>query len=551
MELKGHNIDGRKNIDRKLKLNNVLFEIVLDEYTLRESQEKALTWFKNNIPKGKKYFICDLPVGSGKSLLAMLFIRHYLEEVNKEAKFDLLTCTKNLQEQYLESFGFLNNLWGKSNYQCDKHNHNCEYGKTCNQNNNETCDGCPHTTAFERWKDGKISLTNFHIHGLYSIYTPVVMTERGANMLIVDEAHSLEQTINGFVSFNLSKKTWDSFIDKDLSEKWDSIIMGFSDIEEINNWLKKEYLPTIDKVISSYSAKMKNPKDLEKTIKIFNQVTSAKNIIDNYLDSYKINSSNWVADKKVNKGEIVWDIQPIWTDKIMKKTLWDKYNHVVLMSGSILNPEMFCEINGIDISEVAYIKLGMKFPIEKRPIYYLPVGKMSYKSKDETWNNMIPIINKIIDKYKDKKGIIFCTYDILFKMKEVFKDKRFIYVEPQNRQEMIDKHTSSKDSTILVSASLYQGIDLKDDLSRFQVFLKIPYPSLASKVNSERMKKNGWYNLMTVIDLVQGYGRSIRNEEDWADTYILDSCFTDILTSSTNILPKYFTNAIKKLNFKK
>src|SRR6478735_447215 len=293
MEFKGHNIDGRKNIDRKLKMNNVLFEIVLDEYTLRESQEKALTWFKNNIPKGKKYFICDLPVGSGKSLLAMLFIKHYLEEVNKEAKFDLLTCTKNLQEQYLESFGFLNNLWGKSNYLCDKHNNNCEYGKTCNQNSNETCDGCPHTTAFERWKDGKISLTNFHIHGLYSIYTPVVMTERGANMLIVDEAHSLEQTINGFVSFNLSKKTWDSFIDKNLSDQWDSTIMEFTDIEEINTWLKKEYLPTIDKVISTYSAKMKNPKDLEKTIKIYNQVTSAKNIIDNYLESYKINPSNW------------------------------------------------------------------------------------------------------------------------------------------------------------------------------------------------------------------------------------------------------------------
>ena len=41
---------------------------------------------------------------------------------------------------------------------------------------------------------------------------------------------------------------------------------------------------------------------------------------------------------------------------------------------------------------------------------------------------------------------------------------------------------------------------------------------------------------------MQSYGRSIRNQEDWAETYILDSCFDQVLDKR---VPEYFKQALK------
>lgn len=540
---------------RKLITSEILYDTILDDYTLRESQDKTLEWFKINMEKGKKFFLIQAPPGSGKSLMSILFTKHYLSDVNSKAKFDLLTCTKNLQNQYLDSFPFLNNLWGKSNYSCDKHNNNCEYGKVCNSNKGETCESCPHTTAFERWQEGKLSMTNFHIHGLYSLYMPKIIQDRKSNLLIVDEAHTLEQTINSFVSFSISKKQWNKFVTINKSIKWEADVFDLKDIDELVKWIKKEYLPSIDSAISTNNNKSKTSKgkELEKIISLVNEITSLKSSIVKFLESYENNHSIWIADKKTSKGVLSWDIQPLWTDKILKQSIWSNYNHVVLMSGTIIDPVMFCELNGIDIEDVAYISLPMKFPKKNRPIYYLPVGKMSFANKEKCWKDMKPYIENLLKKYEGKKGIILCNYEILEWIKRDFStNKRLIYVLPENRQESIDKHINSTKDTVLVAASLYQGIDLKDDLSRFQIFLKIPYPNLSSKINKERMsKKTGWYEMMTLIDLLQGYGRSIRSDEDYADTIILDSCFSDILTKCEKIIPSYYKDVIQKITLNK
>lgn len=540
---------------RKLITSDFLFEAILEDYTLRDNQEKALEWFKKCLSMGKKYFILQCPPGSGKSLLSQLLIKHYLSEVNSKAKFDLLTCTKNLQNQYLDEFPYLNNLWGKSNYTCDKHENNCEYGKICNKNKAETCEVCPHATAFKRWQDGKISLTNFHIHGLYSVFLPTLMAERKSSMLIIDEAHSFEQTINSFVSFSISKKQWNKFVTPDKSSLWDDKVFNLKNIEELVHWIKTEYLFAINTAINASSSKMKSlkGKELEKMISLINELTGLISTIEKFVSSYELNTTEWIADKKTNKGVLSWDIQPLWTDNILKENIWKNYNHVVLMSGTVIDPVMFCELNGINIEEAAYIKLDMDFPKKNRPIYYMPIGKMSFINKEACWENMKPAIIKLLKKYQGKKGIIHTgNYEIWEWLKRDFaSEKRFIFASSDNRQESIDAHISSKKDTILVSPSMTQGLDLKDDLSRFQIILKIPYPSLASKVNKTRFeKKPKWYPWATVLDLIQSYGRSIRTHEDWADTVILDACFSDLISHNSKLFPSYFLDVIKKIEFK-
>jgi hypothetical protein len=46
------------------------------------------------------------------------------------------------------------------------------------------------------------------------------------------------------------------------------------------------------------------------------------------------------------------------------------------------------------------------------------------------------------------------------------------------------------------------------------------------------------------LRLVQGYGRSIRSNKDWAITYVLDWGFVNFVKKNSNILPDWFTQAV-------
>jgi hypothetical protein len=88
------------------------------------------------------------------------------------------------------------------------------------------------------------------------------------------------------------------------------------------------------------------------------------------------------------------------------------------------------------------------------------------------------------------------------------------------------------------------GLDLKDDLSRFQIITKVPYPNKGDIWTDKKRKiDEDWY-WQTALKLIQGYGKSIRSKEDWARTYVLDSAFGYFVKNKI-ILPDCFTQAIQ------
>ena len=181
---------------------------------------------------------------------------------------------------------------------------------------------------------------------------------------------------------------------------------------------------------------------------------------------------------------------------------------------------------------------------------YVKFGKMSYYYKKDTFKRAIPIIKKILEKNENNKGIIHSgNYELNGWIKNSIHDPRLLIHDPSTREESLIEHLKTEDKTVLVSPSMMSGIDLKDDFSRFQIILKIPFPNLMSSKIKKRLETYpDWYNWKTLVEVMQAYGRSIRNDEDWAETYILDSCFDQVIRSSK--APQYFLRALKtkKLN---
>jgi Rad3-related DNA helicase len=94
-----------------------------------------------------------------------------------------------------------------------------------------------------------------------------------------------------------------------------------------------------------------------------------------------------------------------------------------------------------------------------------------------------------------------------------------------------------------------EGVDLRDDLSRFQVIMKVPYPFLGDPLIKRKMDINAtWYPYQTTKILCQMLGRSIRNEFDNANTYILDSGFNDFYKRNRKLFPEWFAESYRSIS---
>ena len=114
-----------------------------------------------------------------------------------------------------------------------------------------------------------------------------------------------------------------------------------------------------------------------------------------------------------------------------------------------------------------------------------------------------------------------------------------------NRQEILNEFYESDEPLVLISPSLSEGLDLKDDLSRFCIICKVPYASLGDPWVKARMEKNNiWYTINAAQTLIQMTGRSIRSETDYCDTYILDSNFLQFAKQSFNLLPNWWKDSV-------
>lgn len=541
----------------------------LENYKLREEQEKCADFIFDKLENDttKKFFMLDMPTGTGKSVLAMNIIQRYLKEVNSSAKFDLLTESKMLQEQYFQEFKSISNLWGKNTYDCEQYSCSCEQGKEFQKLTGKNCETCPYDIDRESFMKGNISLTNFHLFTLMRLNN--LMSRRESTVLIVDEAHQLENVVSDFISITLNESMIkESFEDNsgilnamnkvnnleefvDFCENFKGNLLEERSILESELKKSKKSFERdliIDDILGNESNhEIDLSKKMEKVRHLYVKV-------DNFLTEYKNDSNNWVLETdfdKKKKKRIV--LQPIWASPFFDKYIWSKYETVILMSGTILNKDMFTYLNGIPVNLCEYYRINSPFKIKNRPIYYMPIGKMSYNSKEKTFKKYIPVLKKLLNKYKNKKGIIHSTtFELQNWVIEGLDEERLLAHSSKRSSKnfAIKTHYTKKSPTVLISPSMTTGIDLKNSRARFQICLKVPYPSLGDIKNKRRMKDNPeWYKYTVVCTIIQMYGRAIRNKEDYADFVILDSCFSDVLRYSSKYFPEWILNAIKTVNY--
>jgi Rad3-related DNA helicase len=535
----------------------------------RHIQTDALEKIDKALKKNKKFIILCAPTGSGKSHISAAIalsskpapqkfinlvdnLSIYEREYNGKYSYEsealacgyhrtmVCTVTKALQDQYDQLFKDNTIVFkGKTNYQC-------------NVDPNMDCDTAPCVTDpklkqkcmssqfcnYYNTRDDALK-NNFSTLN-YSSFFHLPPHTKQIEYLICDEASELEAEIVKYFTVEINYKTLTNALKKTKINKLtsESSQTGHAWLKELNNTLLLQQDIILNQI--GNFKKSKNNSSTFSEIRKFKYIKSLQNQISVLL-------KNWFKIEVIIecKHDSV-SFTPLYVNNLTKD-IFDSAKNVILMSATIIDPVNFAKTLGIDNYE--YIEVDNTFDPKKSPIFCsIAKYNLNYKNINNNLPKVIKQIDKICNHYGDKKGLIHThTHKITESIQNKFKNnKRFIYREPGiNNEEILNLHSKRKDSTVIVSPSLTFGTDLPDDLGRFQIIVKLPYPSLGSKrIKTLFDRDKTWYIDQMLNVLVQSVGRCTRHVNDFSETFILDGQIIQVLKTNWHRLPQYFKNRI-------
>tara|TARA_R110000824_G_scaffold81088_1_gene203644 strand:- start:109 stop:1335 length:1227 start_codon:yes stop_codon:yes gene_type:complete len=405
---------------------------------------------------------------------------------------------------------------------------------------------CTYKNQKQRYLDSAESITNFSYFLAEANYSGKITPRQ---VLVVDEGHNIETALSKFVEISISE----FFSDNILKLRFPKKLTQY----QVHRWIKETYLPTARSRLAFFEKSIEKfgGDKLREKLKQFQSLTRKHDLLKSHVSKIKkfisiYNSENWVfeAGTTPQRGYKKVTFKPIDISQYAEDYLFSLGQKVIIMSATIMSYDIFRETLGLPKDQTCFISLPSPFPIENRPIIFSPVGSMGAKSIDSTLPNLANAIREILNHHVEDKGIIHCkTYKIARYISHALKDPRIITHDSTNRDEALERHSISKERTVLLSPSMSEGVDLKDDISRFQIICKVPYPYLGDKLIRKRMNRvTGWYELQTAKLIVQSVGRSVRSESDHAATYILDSDFERFLNRNRSIFSEDFKLCLVK-----
>jgi ATP-dependent DNA helicase DinG len=552
--------------------------ILLDHFPfpgIRAAQEQILQAAERLVAENKKFLIVEAPTGVGKSGIAMALASWAktlpLKNPLTQSGAYILSPQKTLTKQYMNDFedNGLVELKGKSNYYCATHDTDCDSAAIINNSSKEgdnrsCCEQCPYKDAKKKFIDNPLGVTNF---AFYLNETQYAGQLKNRKMLILDEGHNTESQILGFA---------DTVIKRHRTEE---IGLGrvptFKPGENMKckQWLQTTFVPTAQQFMTDLTNQIAEAKlndaPREALMKLVKKLDSWDKFIcrlNRFLNSDDL--TNWLCfTTEPNRGEEAeLYIKPLTATMFADEILFNKAEIVVIMSATILDFGFFMRNLGINPQDAITLAVDCDFPIANRPVFVRPQGSMAAsidkesisedyprgrRKRDITMPKMLAFVEKIMDKYEGRKGIIHThsyefTKQIIAHLQDTKHAGRIVTHSGDvgSRDAAVVEHMTREDDTVLISPSMTEGLDLREDLGRFCVIIKVPYPYIDPYVDARMKRDSDWYAYCTLLTIVQSTGRVVRSKTDKAHCYILDSDFETLIRRAGRMLPRWWSSAL-------
>lgn len=469
----------------------------------REAQREVLEIFSKHW-NDYDVFVCEIPTAGGKTALARTLM-------NAHRSVSCITPTNLLVEQFLAEFPETPSLHRMDSYYCEKWDRPCPVTRAklyqfCSMKR----DGCKCAAA------GDLAVAKYQRGpGIYNYYT--YMAHRlYREVLVVDEAHNLIPTIRG----RLAQRVWQHDY-RYPNKMWTH--------PQIQEWIDS---------LSPNKKKHKKIQVLREAVRFQVPTHIATRTTAEY------------SGKGTRRGEPedrdCIELLPVDVSQAPPMMWPREVKKIVLMSATIGPKDI--EQLGLGNRRVLYLRCKSPIPPGSRSIVPLDVVSVNYNSlQSGAVDKLANEINKIAEHHSGEKGVIHATYQLSRLLRSQLSSDRFLFHTRENKREQYNEFRNSDPSLgrILVASGMYEGIDLPEDLGRWQVIAKIPWSSLANPAIKHLSELDpDWYLWETLKTTIQACGRICRTPEDFGVTYVLDSSFRRLLRDGEHMLPEWFTDAV-------
>jgi len=506
--------------------------------TFREGQREALDTAREAFAAGVRVVVIEAPTGAGKSALAVT-LAHEARDAY------VLTGQKVLQDQYRRDFATLALLKGRGTYACEVVQHATAAHAPCLMGHTfPECDACGYYRARDAALAAPVALMNY-AGFLHQVNDAGGFGER--ELLVLDEAHGIEAHLMQYLHVRLTDAALEragvderlpSFIDPDYAvDVADALLPR----------LVARRTQLDGEIVTGRHLRQSSLGKLQTLQWLDGQVRRLRWLTDTWDAGVE-----WVCEHGHEQGTRWLGWKPVEVGPFAEELLLGHARRVLMLSATILDETTFLRGLGVDRDEVAVIRVASTFPPERRPLVLRPVARLTRHHQARELPRLIDEVAAIMEDHETEKGVIHthayriasAVYDGL---PEHLRRRIVTHVSSDGRQAALEEHLTRPEPTVLLTPSMTEGLDLVDDLARWQVICKLPYPYLGdAQVAARRARDPGWYAWRTSLTLVQAYGRAVRSRDDHAVTYLLDADAPAFLARERERLPAWFVEAVRE-----
>lgn len=470
-------------------------------WQLRDVQRDVLLKLEEKFDSSD-VFIIRAPVASGKSLLSMTIAR-YLQQRNKW-KSRILVPNNMLLQQYLERFPSVNTLKKRESYICSLYEkqtvkYDCgEHTKLTgtSKKRGAYCKGCPYVGALRKAQAMPYVVINNYTYLAYRLY---------GEGLVIDEGHLLQ----GMIKDLAAKKLWHH------DYEFPSYVRTYG---QLLRWVTERLTRTPnDKKLKELKAELLS------------------------------NKVHYLVEKgySLYRGEERECLKLIPVDvKDQPPLLWPlgKVKKLFFLSGTINRKDV--EDMGLGDRRICVIDAPSPIPVERRPLHLDLRFNLSAAANGRDVPKLADYLVELAET-KPGRGFIHAPYALAKQLSLLLNNHpRFLFHSNQNKQ-AIFKEFQETEGKIMVASGMYEGIDLADDLARWQVICKVPWANLTEPAMQYLAQQDpeGYANEAARL-VVQAYGRVCRNPNDFGETFIVDRSFKRLYNDYRDLFPNWFCDAV-------
>ena len=518
--------------------------------SFRPGQGAAVVSLWGAVKRGYKVLALDGRTGSGKTIIASVI-------GNLLGSSDILTTQIKLQNQYLSVDPKHKKVEGRRNFTCiSNRSKTADRGECITGSDSFICkykplnggkypaygekgwrfekleERCPYWVNVENGVNADHTVFNYPYYVLKKNIPQCEFSRKP--LQILDEGHNLEsylREVNSFEIHDLGLYHVRHIPGVDYAEYYEFDQVPMNSIETVPEAIKwlKELVLLVGLRLNDTDIARKNGRDgLKRRAQMLESLVSR---IERLIYYYEDDPDNWVISIDKDGFKMI----PLYIGNYTRPTLLGHTSISLIMSATLPRKDLLCKRLGLSPEEVFYYHMASTFPPENAPIYSYPQPTMNYEHKgmEKKRNIMGGVLGRLMQKYEGVRGLILCNSFAEVDHYSKYISERFpqyanriiTHRRGDNTEYLLDDHYTINDG-VIITPSMWEGEDFIDDKARFLAIAKVPFEDTKDPVVKGWMERDkSRYFQNACQKLIQGIGRVVRSQEDYADIHICDGAF--------------------------